>query len=367
MLPGGATAEGTARFAGRCARAASGHFRPAQEWMASSLGLGTYLGEDNDAVDAGYEASIAQFLERGGNVLDTAINYRHQRSERIIGRTLSRLTAEGTVHRDEVIIATKGGFIPFESGYAGGTRRYVEDTLIRPGVIAPNDIVAACHCMTPRYLRHQLETSRRNLGCERIDIYYLHNPEAQLHEVARDEFRTRVRAAFEVFEEAVIAGMIACYGTATWNGYRVPADAAEYLSLEDLFRAADEVAGDRHHFRAIQLPFNLAMPEAFTVRNQPVGAERQSLLGAAQELGLTVMASASLLQAQLAGRLPDELRAALDGSLQHDAQRALQFVRSAPGLTTSLVGMSNPAHVAENLALVEIPPMAEGQFVNIFG
>lgn len=344
-----------------------GHFRDAQGWVVSSLGLGTYLGGDDDATDAGYEAGIARALDLGCNVLDTAINYRHQRSERVIGRTLSKLTAEGKVRRDEIAVASKGGFIPYESGYPGGMRRYVEDTLIRPGILAPTDIVAGCHCMTPRYLRHQLDTSRSNLGCERIDIYYLHNPETQLQETGRDEFRGRVRAAFEVLEDAATAGTIGVYGTATWNGYRVPPGSADYLSLEDLLGCAQEVAGDRHHFRAVQLPFNLAMPEAFTMGNQPVGTKQVSLLRAAQEFGLTVMASASLLQAQLAGRLPDELRAALDGSLRGDAQRALQFVRSAPGVTTGLVGMSNAAHVVENLALVEIPPMTEGQFLSVFG
>jgi len=343
-----------------------GHFRSAQEWTVSSLGLGTYLGEDDDATDAGYAASIAHALELGCNVLDTAINYRHQRSERVIGRTLAMLIPEGTIRRDEVVVASKGGFIPYDSGYSGGMRRYVEDTLIRPGIIAPDDVVAGSHCMTPRFLRHELETSRRNLDCVTIDIYYLHNPETQLHEVDRCVFMTRMRAAFEVFEEAVTAGTIAVYGAATWNGFRVAPQSSDYLALDDIVRCAREVGGDHHHFRAVQLPFNLALPEAFTVPNQPLGADRVALLRAAHEFGLTVMASASLLQARLAGRLPDELRAVLNGGLRHDAQRSLQFVRSAPGLTTALVGMSNPAHVAENLALAELPPLTQAQFLGLF-
>jgi aryl-alcohol dehydrogenase-like predicted oxidoreductase len=328
----------------------------------SSLGLGTYLGEDDEATDVRYAEAIAQAIGLGCNVLDTAINYRNQRSERAIGRTLSKLVTNGKVSRDEIVVATKGGFIPFDSGFRGGMREYVEETFIRPGIIKPADIVAGCHCMTPRYLRHQLEMSLQNLRLAAVDIYYVHNPETQLEEVSRPVFERRIRGAFEVLEEAVAEGKAGIYGTATWNGYRIPPTEPGYLSLADLARCAMEVAGENHHFRALQLPFNLAMTEAFTVPNQPVGTEQRPTLRAAAEMGFTVMASASLLQARLTANLPDRLRAQVDGGLENDAQRALQFVRSAPGVTTALVGMSNPAHVKENLGLAAVAPLPETRF-----
>ena len=71
-----------------------------------------------------------------------------------------------------------------------------------------------------------------------------------------------MRAAFAALEKAVGEGKIRIYGTATWNGYRVGPTRAEALSLPDLLRLAEEVGGKDHHFRAIQLPYNLAMPEA---------------------------------------------------------------------------------------------------------
>ncbi len=363
---GGATAEGTNRFSARFPGAAPGHFRLGQGWWVSSLGLGTYLGQDDAQTDRGYAAAIARTLELGCNALDTAINYRNQRSERVVGETLARLVREGRVARDEVVVATKGGFIPFESGYPGGMRRYVEETFLRPGILTAGDVVAGCHCMSPTYLRHQVASSRRHLDGA-IDIYYLHNPETQLQEIDRDLFASRVRAAFQALEEAVAQGWIGLYGTATWTGYRVDAATPDYVSLEELVGLAVEVAGESHHFRAIQLPFNLAMTEAFALANQPSRAGRVPLLRAAQELGLTVMASASLLQSRLTRNLPPELHAALNGGIGTDAQRALQFVRSTPGLTTALVGMSTPAHVTENLALVGIPPLPEERFRGLFG
>ena len=61
------------------------------------------------------------------------------------------------------------------------------------------------------------------------------------------------------------------------------------------------------------------------------------------------MCSASLLQARLLDQIAEPLRAKFDG-LTTDAQRCLQFVRSTPGVTTALAGMSRAAHVEENLA-----------------
>ena len=49
-----------------------------------------------------------------------------------------------------------------------------------------------------------------------------------------------------------------------------------------------------------------------------------------------------------------------------DAQRALQFARSAPGVTTALVGMSNPSHVVENLALAAQDPAPPEAYQRLF-
>lgn len=42
------------------------------------------------------------------------------------------------------------------------------------------------------------------------------------------------------------------------------------------------------------------------------------------------------------------------------------FVRSTPGVTTALVGMKSPDHVAENLAVSEISPLSEENFFELF-
>jgi predicted aldo/keto reductase-like oxidoreductase len=128
---------------------------------------------------------------------------------------------------------------------------------------------------------------------------------------------------------------------------------------------AREAGGDAHGFRFVQLPFNLAMPEALILANQPVDGQPQSFLEAAAQLGVTVISSASIFQGRVARGLPIELRETL-GSLPTDAQTAIQFVRSAPGITTALVGMSQSAHVEENLHLVRVAPVATEQFMQLF-
>src|SRR5512143_1646494 len=120
MIPGFATAEGTARYRQRFPQlAAAGHFRQQQhvpeagELWLPSLGLGTYLGEPDEAADQRYVVAISEALRSGINLLDTAINYRHQRSERTIRAALSKLMDAG-VRRDEIVVCTKAGYLSFD-------------------------------------------------------------------------------------------------------------------------------------------------------------------------------------------------------------------------------------------------------------
>jgi aryl-alcohol dehydrogenase-like predicted oxidoreductase len=364
-----ATATGTTRYRDRLRGITDEHhFRQSQGLWISSIGLGSYLGDPDERTDAAYRAAVRRAAELGCNIFDTAANYRFQRSERSFGDALNEMFADQTLARDEVIVTTKGGYIPFDTHPPRSRQdfiRYLEETFIKPGICRMEDFVQGSHCLTPRYLEHQLEQSLRNLKLSSVDVYYLHNPESQFAEVSRDDFYARLRAAFEYLESAVAAGRISFYGTATWNGYRVAETSAEYLSLERVINTAREVAGDDHHCKVVQLPFNLAMLEALNSPNQTVSGQRLSFLDAAAEFGLTVMCSASILQSRLAANLPPVLSQVFSG-LRTDAQRAIQFTRSTPGVTTALVGMSNTTHVAENLELARIAPASVEEYLRLF-
>src|SRR2546425_4091877 len=365
VIKAGVMLEGTARYRARFKDvAAEDHFRQAQNLWLSSIGIGTYLGEANEECDRRYTEAIVRAVELGVNVIDTAANYRFQRSERSVGAALKELFARGFA-RDEIIVCTKGGYLPFDGAPPRDVRQYIEETFVRPGIASFGDIAGGAHCMTPRYLQNQLEQSLRNLGVDCVDVYYVHNPESQLSSVSLEEFWKRLRAAFEFLEQSVVQGQMKNYGVATWNGFRAEPDAREYHSLEQMVGRAREVGGDDHHFRFIQLPFNLAMPEALFFQNQKLGDEYVSVLEAADKLGITTIASGSLLQGQVARGLPDPIREPL-GSLATDAQTGIQFVRSAPGITTALVGMSQRAHVEENLHLVGIAAAQPDDLLGVF-
>jgi aryl-alcohol dehydrogenase-like predicted oxidoreductase len=367
-LSGFATTEGTASYRERFREtAAEGHFRFEQNLWLSSVGTGTYLGNPDEETDRSYTESVVRAVELGANVIDTAANYRFQRSERSIGEALRRLTEAGFA-REELVVCTKGGYLPFDThppaGQAG-VRQYVEETFVKTGVAQLSDIVAGSHCMTPAYLAHQVAQSLRNLGLGRIDVYYVHNPETQLQVFPREEFDARLRRAFDHLERERAEGRIRFYGVATWNGFRAREGERGHHALETMWESARAAGGDDHGFRFVQLPFNLAMPEALVAENQPYRGAHVSLLEAAKALGVTVVASASLLQGKVARDLPEHIREPL-GSLATDAQTAIQFTRSTPGVTTALVGMSRPAHVEENLRLARVAPASAEDYSRLF-
>jgi aryl-alcohol dehydrogenase-like predicted oxidoreductase len=352
--PRRATPGGTARYRARHAdRFAQDFYRPALLGLTlSSIGIGTYLGDDSDADDSAYTEAMRLALASGINVIDGAINYRCQRSERAIGRALRGAIGAGDATRDEVVLCTKGGYVPLDE-YAPATpegyQGYLRREFYARNVMTAKDVVSGGHCLTPDFLRDCLRRSRANLGVDVVDVYYVHNPEQQLAAVGYDELLERLRAAFTALEGCAERGEIGVYGCATWQALRVEPGARGHIALADLVQLAREIAGDSHHFRIVQLPINLAMPEAVRLPTQRLpGGKVVPALEAARELGISVAASATLMQSQLAANLPPAVRE-LFPSLATDAQRAVAFVRSLPGVATALVGMKHKAHVVENL------------------
>ena len=318
----------------------------------SSIGLGTYLGAPSAAADEGYAAAARRFFELGGSVFDTAANYRHGRSERALGSVLPSLP------RDSFFVSTKAGYLPMSDGETQESPAAWFDRVLRkPGILGDADVVDGCHAMTPAYLAHQLDVSRRALGLELIDLFHLHNPEQQLPALGAEAFYGVIARAFEACEGFRRDGKIRFYGVATWDGLRVPPGEENHLDLARLWHLAESIGGPRHGFRWVQAPLNLRMPEAFIAPTQALDGQRLSLLEAAQALEISVQTSASMLQARILGSVEaqrEHLKAALPGCATA-AQIALQFTRSCPGVTTALCGMGRVAHVEENLPVMALP------------
>ncbi len=303
----------------------AGFYRDVLGLTVSSLGIGTYLN--------GSEEALLAAAEQGINFWDTAINYRHQQSEREIGAALKRLD------RDELVVCTKAGFLT-----PGAI----------PDFLETGDVAGGMHSMSPEFLADQIERSRANMGVDTIDVFYLHNPETQLGFRTREEFEGRIRRAFAQLERLVDRGKMRWYGAATWDGLRKK----DALSLPRLAEIAAEEGGRDHHFRFVQLPFNLAMVEAHLDRPE-------SVLQAAARLGIAVVASASLAQTRVLTNLPDAVRRLLPG-LETDAQRAIQFTRSTPGIAVALAGMGRAEHVLENVGVARVRPATAEEYHRLY-
>jgi len=340
------------------------YFRRFDDLAISSIGVGTYLGDPTDPVDVRYRDAIETALESGINVIDTAINYRCQRSERAVGRAIE----DADVDREAAFVSTKGGFVPFDGERPDDPGEYVRREFVEPGLVDREDLARGSHCLAPDFLDDQLDRSLENLGVESIDLYYVHNPETQLSARSREDVYDQLEAAFTRLEERAAAGDIANYGVATWNALRVPGDDEEYLSLPEIVSRARSAAkaaeNTATHLRAIQLPFNVFMADAFTVEAHEGPEGPQSALWFAHEAGLNVFTSASIAQGELAAEIPDDVGERLAG--ETTVQRAINFARSAPGVTASLVGMSRPEHVEENVAAGRHDPLGADAFDAVF-
>ncbi len=361
-----ATADATWRYRERFGESfGRTYFRRFPPGVCSSLGIGTYLGEPTAAVDDQYRSALQSALNYGINHIDTAVNYRCQRSERVVGEVLSTTD----IDREQLVVSTKGGFVPFDTTRPDDPGRYVRKQFVEPGLVDTDSLVRGSHSLDPNFIEAMIDQSLDNLGVETIDCYYLHNPETQLLAVEADELYDQLEVVFERLERRRAAGDIGVYGLATWQAFRVEASHQQYLSLPDILsraQAAAETVGaaETHGLQVIQLPFNVEMADAFTVTAQPTTDEPVSILEYAHDSELSVVTSASLGQGGLAEAIPSAVDAELSGDTA--AQRAVNFARSAPGVTCSLVGMKSLEHVAENIAAGTFDPLGASAFDTIF-
>lgn len=126
--------------------------------LVSEASLGTMLfGEDSDrSTDEGTALKmIDQYIESGGNFIDTANVYADGRSEEIVGKALEKYD------REDLVVATKVRF-----GMGDG----------------PND-----EGLSRKHVLQECKASLNRLGLDRIDLYYLHtwDPVTPIEETMR--------------------------------------------------------------------------------------------------------------------------------------------------------------------------------------
>ncbi len=376
----GAPAEGFATAAATRAYAASaggscapGHYSdfPGSGARLSSIGIGTFPGEASAETDRQIAGIIERGVGSGINVIDTAAHYRYGRSARAAGEGL-RAALRGGIAREAVYLVSKGGFLLYPDGPPADPQQWFRDEIVTRGLGTAADLASGTHLLTPEYIRYQLDLSRDWLGVHTLDAFLVDQPEVHVAHCGKPQMLKKLEAVFRVLEEAVRDGTIRHYGVSSFHAFRVHTDEALFLSLVSLLglaqKAASAVHGDRaaHHFALIQMPFNQAMPEGFTRFNQMTGQGNEaSTLQAARQLKVYVMASHTLLKGHLGQQSLAAVGRAMPG-LPGAAARAIQFNRSTPGLGTTLVGLSTPAHLDDVLAVARVAPIERANYLALY-
>ena len=355
MISGFATSDGTKTFSEKFL---TKNYNLFQNLHLSNIGIGTYLGESDSQTDTLVKDAVKKSILSGINVIDTAINYRAQKSERSIGVAISELINENSIKREEVFICTKNGYVTNDGDIQEDFMQYVMRELGQPGIVKEGDISSGYHCMTIPYLQDQLERSLKNLGLECIDLMYLHNAVEGHPEMSKSQFLENLKKVFEFYEEKRKEGKIRFYGLATWECFRTTFDNAMFLSLEDVVKLAQDVGGHDHGFRFIQLPFNLNFDQAMLLKNQTVCGIQKSILDSANELEIGVFTSVPLMQ----GKLLEWAKSKPLFTNSSPSVELLQFIRSTPGVLAPLIGQKSSAHVDENLEIMKINSLNQSEY-----
>lgn len=306
----------------------------------SSLGGGVFYRNDAESLRV-----LARALELGVTFYDTADTYGYGHVERLLGRAFRR-------RRREVIIATKGGFLPSSLARIGrpitpllGPVR----PLLQPMKASLHRASAQRQDFSPGHLRRALEGSLRRLKTDYLDLYLLHNPPAEV--LQRGE-------VFEWLERFKREGRIRWYGVSAYTAEEA------LLALRQPGVAAVEVA------------FNLLQPEAAAsvlprAARQGVGVIARVPLarGLLTDRGETLTGPGRLDAARLA-RMRERRRAL--AFLTAEGRRtmihaALQFVLQHPEIATAIPGTRSVRHLEDNLRALSSPPLTPGELARIHG
>lgn len=375
LIPGFATPEGTARYAAQHAGdTAAGHYSDflRMRIRLSSIGIGTFPGRAIPVVDASITKLVSQALLHGLNVIDTAAHYRYGRSIQAVGEGVRDALRHG-VPRDAMFLISKGGFLTLRDGVPQDFDAWFEREIVAQGLGGREDLAKGVHLLSPAYIDYQIEFSRRRMGVATLDAFLIDQPEVHIPVIGKERLNQKLLKLFTLLEHAVQEGRIRCYGISTFEGFRVETDHPLFQSLTSMLGLAEKAArvvtgmeAARHHFKLVQMPFNQVMLEGFTRFNHATGQDNiASTLQAAHQLRVYVMASHTLLKGHLARQSLDVVQRSMPG-LANPAQRAIQFNRSTPGLGTTLVGMSDPAHLEDALIVAGTPLLEKQAYLAMY-
>lgn len=336
MITGWAKLEETASYLKKHGWS-EGTIRKNPMFVISPIGLGNHLGSVEDVDSEAYVEATKYALENGMNVLDTAINYRGMRSEKDLGRGILEAMENGIVTRDEFMVSTKAGLL------FGDITKKLRPALFLEQILAPKGITEEMfqtldgglyHTLNPAFFEEALSISLQNLGIETVDVHYIHIPEISRIKLGETEFYRQLKELFAWYEEKVAEKKIRYYGLAL-EIMVFEDDEEAIISLEKVCKIAEEVAGEKHHFRFIQLPYSKYMQNARVKELQLVAGEQCSIMEAAKRLGLQVM-----------GSMPFAMGKYFD---KWSAEQMLTFCLEEKDIGATICGSKNIEHIKAHI------------------
>jgi aryl-alcohol dehydrogenase-like predicted oxidoreductase len=290
---------------------------------AYCLGTMTFGHESDEATSF---AILDDYVEAGGNFIDTADVYSAGVSEEIIGRWLK--SKPGTAKN--LVIATKGRF-PMGAG--------------------PNDLG-----LSRKHLGAALDASLKRLGVEQVDLYQMHAWDAL----------TPLEETLRFLDDSIRNGKIAYYGfsnflgwhltKAVWlakaNGYAPPVTLQPQYSLlaRDIEHELVPASLDAGIGLLPWSPLGGGWLSGKYRRDQmPTGATR---LGENPERGMEAFAArnAKPITWNVIGAVED-IAKALGASM---AQVALAWVAAQPAVTSVILGARTREQLADNLGAAKL-------------
>lgn len=284
--------------------------------QVSALCFGT-MSFGGDADETTSAAMFARCRNAGINFFDCADVYSTGRAEEILGRLI-------VGSRDELVITSKVW-----------------------GAMGP-DINA--RGLSRRHIMLAAENSLRRLGTDRLDLYFIHNWDAQ----------TPVEESLRAFDDLVQQGKIVYPAVSNWAAWQI----AKGLGLQEARRWA--------RFQCVQPMYNLAKRQAEVeilplVQAEGLGAISYSPLGGGLLSGKYTSSArpehgrlldnamyteryADSTYFEVAGRFTAYAR---DQGL-HPATLAVAWVKSHPAITAPIIGARNLEQLEASLAAAEV-------------
>ena len=202
-----------------------------------------------------------------------------------------------------------------------------------------------------------------NIYYNKIDLYYLHNPEYLLAMVGHLRYKEVMLNVFKWLRVKIENNQIVNFGISTWDGF-FESDSNKRLQLDD-FISLSIKNGIRDNFVAIQFPFNILKTDAFTKATQYIDNKFISLIRATEKYSIKCFTSAPFGQGKINDiKFPAIINESFYG--KNNFQKALAFCLSAPNIHTIILGTSKLAHLDDAIETLNYNGHSETLFYNIF-